>query len=312
MVQDSAGFQSQQFVEQIEERRDRYSQQNIDTARNTWGQVGNLPGQFLNSYRAAKTHRWAEEDRNRRIQQDEQEAALRKEQVASDLANDQLHRQQALEDLQWSQQLHQADMIGLQKRGMAAEIALKEAQTKKAIDELGGERVPYAMLTPERMDYAISELGIMANPSDNMRIRPATPDERSAAGQRIKSRQQQGQQYELEQIRTRNEGRSDSDALDTRREMSVIKDRISFLQTELDSMQVPKRGASDEERDAYARKRASIEREIRDLARQASQIGSTQQLGPGRVQSAQPEMTVDDYLSRQSSDALKMLYPGGK
>ena len=282
MVQDSPSFQSQQYVQGIQEQSANRQERYVDRYAQSRQQIAEVPMRFMQARGMAMEQQ--------RMQQEQQ---MRLSKVASDLANDQLHRQQALEDLQWSQQLHQADMIGLQKRGMAAEIALKEAQTKKAIDDLGGERVPYAMLTPERMDYAISELGIMANPSDNMRIRPATPDERSAAGQRIKSRQQQGQQDELEQIRTRNEGRSDSDALDTRREMSVIKDRISFLQTELDSMQAPQRGASDEERSAYAQKRASIEEEIRQLSREGAQIGRTQQLGPSRER---PEQTGADFI----------------
>lgn len=290
MVQDSAGFQSQQFGEQVAQRRDRYAAQNIDT----WGQAANVVPRF------------------QQAQQMVDERQIRAAKVASDLANDQLHRQQGLEDLQWAQQLHQTDMIGLQKRGMAAAIALQEAQARKAIDDLGGgERVPASMVfTPERMDYAISELGIMADPSNGLRTRGATAEERAAAAARSKARLQQDQQFELEQIDRRNQGRnSPPESLEIQRAMGIAKDRINFLLTELEHMQVPQRGSSDEERDAYATKRASIEKEVQELSREASQLGRTQQ--DGAVQQ-QPEMTVDDYLSRQSADALKILYPDGK
>ena len=325
MVQDSAGFQSQQFVEQIAERRDRYSAQNIDTARNTWGQVGEIPGKFLQAKRAATQHRWQQEDRDRRNRQDaedrdrmaqqdllkqqqfEQEHALRRESVASDLATDQLHRQQAQEDLLWSQQLHQADMIGLQKEGLAADIALKKAQTQRAIDDLGGDRVPASMMfDQERMDYAISELGIMADPKDR-KTRAATPDERSAASERRKAWLQQEQDFKLEQIERRNQGRGPSDDLDTSRKLEIAKDRIRLLQTELDNMQAPGRGASDEERDAYAKNRASIESELRQVSRAAFNMS-----GGAAPAQQKPEMTVDEFLSRQSADALKILYPDGK
>lgn len=283
MVQDSAGFQSQQFVEQVEQRRDRYSQQNIDTARNTWGQVGDLPGKFMQARGVALEQQ--------RMQQEQQ---MRLSQVANDLANDQLHRQQAQEDLLWSQQLHQADMIGLQKRGMAAEIALKEAQTKKAIDELGGEKIPYAMLTPERMDYAIAKLGIMANPSDNMRVRPATDEERAAADQRIQERAYQGQQYELEQIFARNLGRGKSDALETQRDISATGKRLEQLTEAIADKEAMARNSRTDPAE-----KAMIEQELIALRRTAKQLGDKMDqalLGDERASDAQSEQTGADFI----------------
>lgn len=224
----------------------------------------------------------------------QQEQQMRLSQVASDLANDQLHRQQALEDLQWSQQLHQADMIGLQKRGMAAEIALKEAQTKKAIDELGGERIPYAMLTPERMDYAIGTLGIMANPGDNMRVRPATDEERAAANQRIQERAYQGQQYELEQIFARNLGRGKSDALETQRDISATGKRLEQLTEAIADKEARARNSRTDPAE-----KAMIEQELIALRRTAKQLSDKMDqalLGDERASDAQSEQTGADFI----------------
>lgn len=273
MVQDSAGFQSQQFGEQVAQRRDRYAAQNIET----WGQAANVVPRF------------------QQAQQMVDERQMRAAKVASDLASDQLHRQQALEDLQWSQQLHQADMIGLQKRGMAAEIALKEAQTKRAIEELGGgERIPYTMLTPERMDYAISKLGIMADPASGMRVRAATKEERAAAEQRATERLQQSQQYELEQIRTRNEGRGTSDALETQRDVSATGKRLEQL---LEIIADKESTARNKRTDPT--EKAMIEQELIGLRRTAKQLSDKMDqalLGDERPSSAQPEQTGADFI----------------
>lgn len=295
MVQDSPSFQSQQYVQGIQEQTANRQERYVDRYAQSRQQIAEVPMRFMQARGMVM------------------EQQMRLAQVASDLANDQLHRQQALEDLQWSQQLHQADMIGLQKRGMAAEIALKEAQTKKAIDDLGGERVPYTMLTPERMDYAISKLGIMANPGDGMRVRPATDEERAAADQRIKDRMQQEQQYELEQIRARNEGRGRSDALETQRDVSATGKRLEQLMEVIADKEAKARNSRTDPSE-----KAMIEQELIGLRRTAKQLGDKMDqalLGDGHSSDSEPQqsgMTVDDFLSKQSAEALKMLYPGDK
>lgn len=295
MVQDSAGFQSQQFGEQVAQRRDRYAAQNADSV----GMLSKLVPLFQQARGASDEHAWGNQDRQFReqqavvqAQQFEQERQIKASRAASDLASDQLHRQQAQEDLQWAQQLHQTDMIGLQKRGMAAEIELKEAQTKKMIDDLGSERVPASMVfDQERMDYAISELGIMADPKDR-KTRAATPEERSAASERRKAWLQQEQNFKLEQIKLRNQGRpGTSDALETQRDVSATGKRLEQLlefiaQRETDARN--KRTPPDE--------RAMIEQELIGLRRTAKQLGDKMDqalLGGERPASQQPKQSVE-------------------
>ena len=311
MVQDSPSFQSQQYVQGIQEQSANRQERYVDRYAQSRQQIAEVPMRFMQARGMAMEQQ--------RMQQEQQ---MRLSKVASDLANDQLHRQQALEDLQWSQQLHQADMIGLQKRGMAAEIALKEAQTKKAIDELGGERIPYAMLTQERMDYAISKLGIMADPSSNMRVRAATKEERAAAEQRENDRLQRTQQDELEQIRTRNEGRGLADpslaeqrgaAADLAKQSALSKkagllmDRIEALGSEI----MTKEYRAKNEQDSGTK--AMLEQELTDLRRRHKAMSDqldAEITGSG-TQTADDQTTIEEDLGRAGS-VLERFMGGSK
>jgi hypothetical protein len=214
-------------------------------------------------------------------------------------------------------------MIGLQKRGMAAEIALKEAQTKRAIEELGGgERIPYTMLTPERMDYAISKLGIMADPASGMRVRAATKEERSAAEHREKERLQREQQDMLEQIRTRNEGRGLADpslaeqrgaAADLAKQSALSKkagllmDRIEALGSEI----LMKESRAKNEKDPGTK--TMLEQELIGL-RERHKIMSDQldaEITGSGTQTADDQTTIEEELGRAGS-VLERFMGGGK
>lgn len=310
MVQDSSGFQSQQFVEQIAQRRDRYAAQNIDTARQASAQLGDLPGKFMQARGAAMEQRWGNEDRQFRNeqalvqqQQFEQEQQLRRSQVANDLANDQLHRQQGLEDLQWAQQLHQTDMIALTKDGLAADIALKKAQTQKAIDELGGDRIPVSMLfDQERMDYAISELGINFNPSDR-KARPATPEERSVAAERRKAWLQQEQDFKLEQIERRNQGRTPPDPNRGRTaEINAAGNRLEQIKEVIAEKEREARKSED------PTQKAMIEQELIGLKRTAKQIGDKIDQSLLGGQQEQPVESDDPSVQQTMVDELDALH----
>jgi len=296
MVQDSAGFQSQQFGEQVAQRRDRYAAQNIET----WGQAANVVPRF------------------QQAQQMVDERQMRAAKVASDLASDQLHRQQALEDLQWSQQLHQADMIGLQKRGMAAEIALKEAQTKHAIESLGEGRLNrYWELDEDQRDSLIADQGFIGVPNGNrVDMTKASEDQRAAARERQKARQEQ-RMREIQAGRYR----EPSDALEAQRRAAadlaeqsasskksgLLMDRIEALGSEI----MTKEYRAKNEQDPGTK--AMLEQELTDLRRRHKTMSEqldAEITGSG-TQTADDQTTIEEELGRAGS-VLERFMGGGK
>lgn len=298
MVQDSPAFQSQQYVQGIQEQSALRQERYVDRHARSMSQIADVPMKFMQARGAAMEQRWGNEDRQFRNeqalvqqQQFEQERQMRLSQVANDLANDQLHRQQGLEDLQWAQQLHQTDMIALTKDGLAADIALKKAQTQKAIDELGGDRIPVSMLfDQERMDYAISELGINFNPSDR-KARPATPEERSVAAERRKAWLQQEQDFKLEQIERRNQGRTPPDPNRGRTaEINAAGNRLEQIKEVIAEKEREARKSED------PTQKAMIEQELIGLKRTAKQIGDKIDQSLLGGQQEQPEQTGADFI----------------
>lgn len=129
-MRDDVAFQSQVFGEQVAQRRDRYAQQNIDTA---W-RGSQIPMQAIGAMQARQEMGY----NALRQQALQQEMELQSQQVASQLATDELKRQDAIQQLQWARELHSTDMIQMQKDMMAEDLALKRAEVKRRTQELEG------------------------------------------------------------------------------------------------------------------------------------------------------------------------------
>ena len=129
-MRDDVAFQSQVFGEQVAQRRDRYAQQNIDTA---W-RGSQIPMQAIGAMQARQEMGY----NALRQQALQQEMQLQSQQVASQLATDELKRQDAIQQLQWARELHSTDMIQMQKDMMAEDLALKRAEVKRRTQELEG------------------------------------------------------------------------------------------------------------------------------------------------------------------------------
>ena len=129
-MRDDVAFQSQVFGEQVAQRRDRYAQQNIDTA---W-RGSQIPMQAIGAMQARQEMGY----NALRQQALQQEMQLHSQQVASQLATDELKRQDAIQQLQWARELHSTDMIQMQKDMMAEDLALKRAEVKRRTQELEG------------------------------------------------------------------------------------------------------------------------------------------------------------------------------
>jgi hypothetical protein len=194
-------------------------------------------------------------------------------------------------------------MIGLQKRGMQADVDLKVAQTQKAIDELGGDRVPASMMfDQERMDYAISELGIMADPKDR-KTRAATPEERSAAAERRKAWLQQEQDFKLEQIERRNAGRSPTDPNRGRTaEINAAGNRLEQIKEVIAEKEREARKSED------PTQKAMIEQELIGLKRTAKQIGDKIDQSLLGGQQEQPVESDDPSVQQAMVDELDALH----
>lgn len=175
-MRDDVAFQSQQFAEGVENRRDRYSQQMQDT----WAQAPNAVTRFQQAHAMAQQGVL-----------EQQKMQLEQAQTASTLANDQLRRQQAAEELQFAQALHTTDMIDAQKRTAVAQANFEEARLAKMQQELGGKELPTSGWTEEEVDAALS-MGIKGSLQGNRFIASAaTKEEIAAAKQRQEARRSQ-------------------------------------------------------------------------------------------------------------------------
>lgn len=305
MVQDSAGFQSQQFGEQVAQRRDRYAAQNADSV----GMFSKLVPMFQQARAASDERAWGNQDRQFRErqalvqqQQFEQDRQLRAASVASDLATDQLHRQQAQDDLQWAQQLHQTDMIGLQKRGMAADIALKEAQTRKAIEALGKDNMDrFWVPDAYQRDRMIRDNALMGDFSGGrLDVRRATDEERAAADKRIIAEEAR----QMEMIRER---RPRSESAESSRTVSDAGKRLQQITEEIDAKERKMRSPRTEPDE-----KSMLQQELIGLRQIAKQLGDMmdRELLGERPDTGHPktaEQTVEEMFSRSSAEALRIL-----
>jgi len=121
MPTDDIGFRSQQFAEQVEQRRDGYRQQRMAS----WQMLPQyVQGAIQNNLAARKMQMDTQ-----RQQQDMLESSSR-------LALDELRRKQAIEELQWAEMLHTDEARQLSLRQQAAQTALLEKQAEKAARDL--------------------------------------------------------------------------------------------------------------------------------------------------------------------------------
>lgn len=172
-MRDDVALKSQQFAEQVEQRRDRYSQQLQDT----WMQAPNAVTRF----QQAATGQLQQ-------QQMMQEMELDKARTASTLATDQLRRQQAAEELQYATALHQTDMIAADKRIKLAQASYEEARLKKLQESLGGTEIPATGWSDEEIDNAMAQGIKGAFKGGRFVMVEATPEEVAGAKKRREER----------------------------------------------------------------------------------------------------------------------------
>jgi len=169
-MRDDVAFQSQQFAEQVAQRRDRYAAMNIDS----WRQLPEMAfrqQQFV-----------AQQMQSSQAQQDQDRDFAG---GAQNLALDQLRIQQAREELAWAQNLHSTDMLEAQKRTVQAQADLAVAQAQKAQQDLestGIEQFPRFEL---KHMLAMKAMGLQADMSGRRitvsRIEKDRPEEMAKA-----------------------------------------------------------------------------------------------------------------------------------
>lgn len=133
-MQDDTAFRSQEFANQVEERRDRISQTQIGLNL----QAGELSNRFIQA------------------QRQEQQFQMEQTMQASQLSRDELVRQQAQAEIDWAQKLHTIKFLeNAQKRDQAAtEVAVLQAKREK--DKLGLMDPDLFTTEESRLNLAVS------------------------------------------------------------------------------------------------------------------------------------------------------------
>lgn len=172
-MRDDVAFQSQQFAEQVAQRRDRYSQQMQDQ----WAQLPNAVTRYQQARGEAQRQQMA--GGQYQMAQEAHQADMLK--ASSQLATDELHRQQAGAELQFANALHSTDMVALQKRQLTAQTEYEEARLAKMKDELGGEKMKPPSWDAEEI-YTAMAMGMKGSPSGGRFVMTkATPEEQEMA-----------------------------------------------------------------------------------------------------------------------------------
>jgi hypothetical protein len=251
-MQDDVGFQSQVFNEQVANRRDRYAQQNIQTSQ----QMSQLPSQFMGAMRAR------------------QQMDLERQKVASELANDELHRQDAIQKLQWARELHTTDMIQMQRDAAKLDLDLKRAQVEKTLAEAAETNVKPFTRTSESAMLTSLASGFKVTPVNGRAVVVNVPKEESEWARNYLEKQAGGSGSNSPQSRL---------MLDLQRAQRVLKDS--------DLM---------EDEDAASEARAQSEAEIRRITRELRALGGDTEPMPAKAppkpqESAQFKQRVKDF-----------------
>lgn len=166
-MRDDVAFQSQQFAEQVAQRRDRYSAQNIQS----WQQLPEMATRFQGAM-AQQMH----------MQQAQQAHQMDLARGAQALALDQMRVEQARQELAWSKDLHAADMLAAQKRTVLAQADLAVAQAQKAKEDLESTGMEHFPRFDEEHMWTMRAMGLQADTSGRrITVVPIPEGDRAAA-----------------------------------------------------------------------------------------------------------------------------------
>lgn len=191
-MRDDVGIRSQEFVEDgPERRRDQYSAQRQQAWRS-------LPDATVGRFQ--QTQAMAQQ-----VQQRQQQHDREMMQSAQELAMGEIRRKTAMEELQWAQQLHGADMLEIQKKSAAATLRLQEAQVEKALKAMGDENLDkfskLADLSEPEMAYMRSELGMDATiRGGKIEIGEVAPEKRAQARAKLEGYEKQRSEMHEAQV----------------------------------------------------------------------------------------------------------------
>lgn len=172
MPQDNIALRSQEFGLAANE--------SVEPARAAMQQsIQHFTGTLMQGAQMAQQN--AQQNRAFGLQQQEQD--VRKEVAVSSIALDRVRKQQALEELNWSRELHTTAMMENQRRASTAQTRVIEAEAEEKIRNLGKAEQQPGQLHQEDIDRIQSQ-GWDWDPQSGA-IVEAKPEIRSAAQKRI-------------------------------------------------------------------------------------------------------------------------------
>jgi len=154
--------------------------QSVQPAWNAMHQsIQNFTGTLMQGAQMAQQK--AQQNRAFDLQQQEQD--VRKEVAVSSIALDRVRKQQALEELNWSRELHTTAMLENQRRALTAQTKVIEAEAEKKIREMGEAKIQPDRLRQEDIDQ-IQSSGWDWDPQSGSMVE-ARPEIKSAAQKRV-------------------------------------------------------------------------------------------------------------------------------
>lgn len=212
-------------------------------------------------------------------------------------------------------QMSQRKLMELQAVDMAESTRLDLEMKRTAVEgqkfQLEQARARSQAVTPEQ-EAEMERMRVMAPllrdtrftvDKATGRVRMASDEERQQNEARARQEREEESNYRVRERMASNRGTSD--ALETQRDVSATGKRLEQLLEIIGDKEARARNSRTDPTE-----KAMIEQELIGLRRTAQQLGRKMDealLGNSASSNEQPEMTVDDYLSRQSAEALKIL-----
>jgi hypothetical protein len=236
----------------------------------------------------------------RQISMQQQELEMRKDLASSSIALDRIRKQQAVEELNWSRELHTTAMLENERRVSTANADLAIANASEAQQKLNKPAVDHTKLSDYEMARILA-FGEKFDPKSGAVV-SASPEEQ-AYGQWFLDRRERFIESQIEANKGRAAG-SDADRASREKiaggRLGSAEDKtyLDSIETELSGLQLQRENAvktppkTPAEKEARAKKVADIDQRIEDLTKKASELRNVKAAAPGGTEDV-PDTALD-------------------
>jgi hypothetical protein len=263
MPQDNIALRSQEFG--------LAANQSVEPARAAMQQsIQNFTSTLMQGAQMAQQRN----QQNRAFDLQQQEQDVRKEVAVSSIALDRVRKQQALEELNWSRELHTTAMLENQRRVSTAQADLLVAEAEEKKRNLGMAKTRPGDVPSYEMNQIIAQ-GSMWDPQSGA-IRDATPQEKADA-QKWLDREDAARESVIERNRAAAEGYKrlqQGTAAQGSLRVQALRERVTTLMAQQENLKYI-RAVTEQEKADKATKAAGIQDRLEKAEKALEELGAS-------------------------------------